>query len=209
MIVGRRFDGDGDIDAYVKRRQRDVYWQALGIITDTCQRFAELAHDLIGDPSEGWDFIESYDHRTLKQSHDILAAVWRFRYENKVRQMEFPVFRECQQLGCPRRTDQGKMDWDKLWGAWPCPDSDCTWLNDDAQPTFAGHWLKWLRNEVESWGRSPPLRDYLWRTSYPLIRHVLQILKNQNTPAGYEAEDALNRDLLERYSDVPWKRTYK
>ena len=102
MIVSPRFDGDGHIDGYVMWRQHDVYYQALGIIMNTCQEYVRMAHSLIGDPSSGWEFINSYDHRTLQDSHDILAAVWRFRHENEIRQMKLPVVRMCRELlVCP------------------------------------------------------------------------------------------------------------
>ena len=193
MIVGPRFDGDGHIDTYVIWRQHDVYYQALGIITNTCQEYVQLAHSLIGDPSQGWEFINSYDHRTFQHSHDILAAVWRFRYESAVRQLELPVVRMCRGYACPWRTDEGELNLDRLWGAWQCPNPGCTWLTKEEEPDFVGQWLKWLQKEARFWKHSPHL-----------IRHVMQILKNQNQPAGYRAEAALSCDLIVRYSDVPW-----
>ena len=195
MIVGPRFDGDGYIDTYVMWRQHDVYYQALGIIANTCQEYVQLAHSLIGDPSKGWEFINSFDHRTLQGSHDILAAVWRFRYEGEVRQMKLPGFRMCQYYPCPWLMEGGKLDLDRLWGGWNCPISDCMWLKEEVEPDFVGHWLRWLEKEVRSWKHSPYL-----------IRLVIQILQNQNKPLGYRAEDALHCDLVVRYSDVPWTR---
>ena len=194
MIVGSRFEGDGHIDTYVMWRQHDVYHRALGIITNTCQEYVQLAHSLIGDPSRGWEFINSYDHRTLQHSHDILAAVWRFRYDSVVRQLEHPVFRKCRYYACPWRTDEGEVNLDRLWRTLQCPNPGCTWLTKEEEPDFAGHWLKWLQNEVRAWKFSPHL-----------IRLVIQILTNQNQPAGYRSEAALSCDLIARYSDVPWK----
>ena len=215
MIVGRRFDGDGRFDTYVMWRQHDVYGLALLIVTDICQEYAQLAHSLIGGLSESWQFIDGYDHRTLQHSHDILAAVWRYRYENGVRQMQLPAFRTClvrdsvlppfeflyerptewvrRQDDCPQPSLHREMDRDSLWGPWECLFPRCTWLTKPGEPDFSGHWLKWLQREVRSWDRSPYL-----------IRHVLEILKNQNQPVGYGAEDSLRCDLIDRFDDVPW-----
>ena len=195
MIVGPLFDGDGHIDGHVMWRQHDVYYRALGIITNTCQEYVRLAHSLIGDPSTGWECINSYDHRTLQNSHDILAAVWRFRHENEVRQMALPVVRMCREfLVCPYRTPGGDLNLNGLWGAWRCQISSCPRGPKEEEPDFAGHWLEWLQNEVRSWQYHPHL-----------IRLVVKILKNQNQPVGYRSEAALSCDLIARYSDVPWK----
>ena len=121
MIVGPLFDGDGHIDDRVMWRQHDVYYRALGIITNTCQEYLRLAHRLIGDLSTGWELISSYDHRTLQNSHDVLAAVWRFRHENEVRQMELPVVQMCREfLVCPYQTPRGDLNLSGLRGAWRC-----------------------------------------------------------------------------------------
>lgn len=178
---------------YVMRLQRDVYYQALGIITNTCQEYIRLAYSVIGDPSQRWEFINCYDHRTFQHSHDILAAVWRFRHEGEVRQMELPVVRMCGEYACPWRTDEGELKLDRLWGGWNCPKPGCTWSTKDEEPDFVGHWLRWLQEEVRSWKHSPHL-----------IRNVMQILQNQNPPVRYRSQAALSCDLLARYSDVPW-----
>ena len=176
-------------------RQHNVYDQALGIIANTCQEYIRLAHSLIGDSSNGWGSINRFDHRILQRSHDILAAVWRFRYENEVRQMELPGFSACQHYACPWRMKGGEMDLDKLWGGWKCPVPGCNWLKVEEEPDFIGHWLTWLQEEVLSWKYSPHL-----------IRLVMKILTNQNKPVGYQAEDALRCGLIDHYSGVPWKR---
>ncbi len=196
MIVGPLFDGDGYVDGHVMWRQHDVYHRALGIITNTCQEYARLAHSLISDPSIGWEFINSYDHRTLQKSHDIMAAVWRFRHENETRQMELPVVRRmCREfLACPYRTPARGLNLKGLGGNWRCHIFSCTRGPEEEEPNFAAPWLEWLQDEVHSWKHSPHL-----------IRHVMQILKNQNQPLGYRSETALTYDLVARYSEVPWK----
>ena len=194
MIGGRRYNGDGYIDRYVIRRQHDVYYQALNIIANTCQEYFRLAHSLIADPSRGWESIDSFDHRTLQGAHDILAAVWRFRHENEVRQMELPVVQMCREfLVCPYRTPRGDLNVNGLWGAWRCDIPGCPRGPREEEPDFAGQWLKWLQEEVRT-----------WRYSSHLIRLVMEILTNQNQPVGYRAETALRSDLIARYSDVPW-----
>jgi len=59
--------------------------------------------------------------------------------------------------------------------------------------TPEGLWLRWLREEVESW---------VWEPG--LVRCVITILANQNQPEGYIAESKLSLALLDRFSDVPW-----
>ena len=176
-------------------RQHDVYYQALRIIEGTCQEFIRFAHGLIGEAGKGWVTIDRFDHRTLQASHDLLAAVWRYRYEHKVRQMELPGFRPCRNYLCPLSGDVGEVNLERLWKAGLCWRPNCQRLAGDEYPDFAGHWLDWLRNEVRSWEHSPYL-----------IRRVIEILANQNKPVGYRAEDALRCNLMADYSDVPWTR---
>ena len=84
------------------------------------------AHALL-DYWEGWEFIERFDHRTLQLAHDLLSAVWRFRYETKLRQYE-SQFEEQKAL-----IEQPRGD----------------------RPEFVGHWLNWLQEEVDSWVHDP------------------------------------------------------
>ena len=195
VIVGSRFRGDGNVDSYVMWRQHDVYHEALGIIAGICQEYIRWAYRLIGNAEKSGKFIDSFDHRTLQASHDVLAAVWRYRYEYKVRQMELPGFRPCRDYRCPLSANGEDVDLDRVWTAGQCRKTDCLWLTGEGSPDVAGHWLDWLRNEVRSW------------QDYPhLIRLVMEILTNQNNPVGYRAEDALRYDLLVQYEDVPWTR---
>ena len=156
MIVSSLFQGDDGDD--VMWMQHDVYNEALGIISDICQDYTNLAHRILEEDPPDLKVIIGYDHRTLQRTHDTIAATWRFRCLPSLRQMEFHLDRE-----------HGK-----------CPD-------------FAGHWLKWLEEEVSSWKRDTRL-----------IRLVVAIVQNQNMPVGYLAENDLNVDLLLRYEDVPW-----
>ena len=138
--------------------QDDVYHEALGIISDTCQEYTNLAHRIL-DRWDEWEFIERFDHRTLQIAHDTIAAAWRFLCLPSLRQMEFSF--DCEHAG---------------------------------SPDFAGHWLSWLQGEVRSWKGSPYL-----------IHLTTKILRNQNTQAGYAAESDLARELVARYSEVPWE----
>ena len=73
MIVGCSFDGDWD--DRLKWEQHDVYGKALGIIVRGCRDHLNLAILLLQVQwPEGWESIPSIDHRTLQDTHDILAA---------------------------------------------------------------------------------------------------------------------------------------
>ena len=87
MLVGTLFVGDNDSEVALK--QHDVYFEALGIIVSTCNRFARFAIAVLDDSEhEIWGQVESFDHRTLQGAHDLLAAAWRF--SNKGRQDLLP-----------------------------------------------------------------------------------------------------------------------
>ena len=78
MIVGKCFPDD---DLAIARQQHDVYGQALGIIVQQCNQYTRFAKVLL--EVEGyslWGKVDSFDHRTLQEAHDLLAAAWRFRY---------------------------------------------------------------------------------------------------------------------------------
>lgn len=78
MIVGSYFDGDDD--GALAWKQHGVYGRALGMLVQTCNRYAIFAKKLLEDTGHGdWGAIIEFDHRTLQLSHDLLAAAWRFR----------------------------------------------------------------------------------------------------------------------------------
>lgn len=81
MIVAPRFDGD--TDDVTMGAQHEVYHKALRIIIDGCRDMTERAATLLGvDWPEGWTRASPVDHRTLQDTHDVLAAVWRFRSDS-------------------------------------------------------------------------------------------------------------------------------
>ncbi len=88
MIIGSRFRDDNNKE--VMRLQHEVYGDALRIISGTCQKYTNLAHRILGDP---WVsvIIDSYDHRTLQDSHDTIAAAWCSRCLLSLRQMELAL----------------------------------------------------------------------------------------------------------------------
>ena len=92
MWVGSCFRGDSDND--VMWVQHGVYHQALGIITGTCQEYMNFAHRILDDRWEEWDFITRFDHRTLQNAHDTIAAAWRFRCLDAAKQMELSFDKE-------------------------------------------------------------------------------------------------------------------
>ena len=99
--MGPRFEGDDD-DA-VALKQHDVYRDALHVLVLGCIRHVEFSLTVLGDgedlnasklglPDGDLSFtfhpdpgaVRSigtvrYDHRTLQNGHDLLAAAWRFR----------------------------------------------------------------------------------------------------------------------------------
>lgn len=76
MIVGGGwFQGEDSIAA--QWEQHDMYGRALAIIAGGCQQHRASAAAMLGLPPPLW--VETFDHRTLQQAHDLLAAVWRFR----------------------------------------------------------------------------------------------------------------------------------
>ena len=96
MIVGSCFRGDSDEE--VMLLQHDVYYQALGIISGTCQEHTNLAHRILDDRWDEWEFVNRYDHRTLQRAHDTIAAAWRFRCLPSVRQIKLPTDHEHEEV---------------------------------------------------------------------------------------------------------------
>lgn len=83
MIVGSLFEGD---DLRLALMQHDVYGDALRIIARTCRRYAMFAEIVATGEQQLSLPVERFDHRTLQGSHDLLAAVWRYR-ESRSRQL--------------------------------------------------------------------------------------------------------------------------
>ena len=154
----------------------------------------KLAYRLMDDTVESWEPVDFVDHRTLQHAHDILAAVWRFVFEIKLRQLELPGIRPCQNYYCPSRIEGRTIFFHGLRDGKECPAPYCDWLRYKEEPDFVGHWLNWLKKEVNSWKRDPHL-----------IRLVMRILRNQNQTLGYEAEDELEDELKHKYyEDNHW-----
>ena len=59
-------------------------------------------------------------------------------------------------------------------------------------------WLDWLAAEVNSWIERPE-----W------VRFVQIILENQNTPVGQKTETILSLEIMNYFSEVPWKEEMK
>ena len=155
MIVAPLFEGDDDDEVALK--QHDVYGHALAVIVSTCNRHVRFARAVLNDADHpGWGTVEDFDHRTMQNAHDLLAAAWRFRHD--FRQSSLPFESEN-----PREKVQTL-------------------------------WLDWLRREIADWTTKPGL-----------VRSVQLVLTNQNKPAGYVAEGQLCLDILDWFSEVPWK----
>lgn len=87
MIVASRFPGD-DNDV-VMNLQHDCYGHSLWLIVNQCKyryleavRLLSLSNDFIKTVRE----LESFDHRTLQYTHDILAAIFRERNAERLQQ---------------------------------------------------------------------------------------------------------------------------
>ena len=133
--------------------------------------------------------ISGYDHRTLEDAHDILAAVWRFRCLARVQQLEFPFYSFFYPGNTAKQDLISRWRWEKELADWE--------KRLVSEPDYAGRWLSWLGEEVESWKHE----------NSSLIHLILAILTNQNQPAGFEAEASLLEYLIARYDDVPWKKS--
>lgn len=87
MIVASFFEDDEDQE--VAWKQHEVYGDALGIIVGTCNRHALFARAVLHDSKhDDWGTVVRFDHRTIQNAHDLLAAAWRF--ENDLRQPKLP-----------------------------------------------------------------------------------------------------------------------
>ncbi len=87
MIVAPCFDDDSVEVAWL---QHDVYGQALDIIVRECRDSARQAAAILGlasPPCVEGDL--TYDHRTLQDAHDLLAAAWRYRANAAQRELDF------------------------------------------------------------------------------------------------------------------------
>ena len=79
------FEDDEDVDA--QREQHAVYDGALSIIVSSCNRHTNFARSLLEDSRrKTWGAVNCYDHRTLQDAHDLLAAAWRFQDGGSYRQ---------------------------------------------------------------------------------------------------------------------------
>ena len=223
MWVVTMFDGDNN--KHVAWLQHAVYSQALWTIVKPCQDYMAFACRLLGDSREeemGVN-IEKFDHRTLQNcAHDILAAVWRFKFRANLLQLELPFDRVIPPLH-GRISDWPWEEEAKAAGDIYARELDFGGLTEMSERmlkhqaatrgiyepiTAKGnvpltaidldhmrHWLDWLNEEVQS-----------WKHDLYLVRYVMKILTNQNQPEGYKAESELAWALVSRFGDVPWPK---
>lgn len=103
MIVGTFYEGDDDLT--LAWMQHDVYGTALGVIMEGSNRYANFAKTLLDQPlPQGWGTVSSCDHRTLQGAHDLLAAAWRFRVEDREPDLNF-------EGRASEKTPQNWLDW--------------------------------------------------------------------------------------------------
>lgn len=97
MWTGARFKGD-DCKEF-QRVQFEAYQEAIRIIVDECDRLTQFAKRLLNDTEHhAWgEHEERFNHHTVQEAHDLLAAVWRYyHHEQRQGQLRFP-----KQLPCP------------------------------------------------------------------------------------------------------------
>jgi hypothetical protein len=58
-------------------------------------------------------------------------------------------------------------------------------------------WYHWLKQEIQSW---------FWEPS--LLRKMTQLMQYPNQLKGYIAENELTLQLMERFDDIPWKKSF-
>ena len=91
MIVRSGYFKDDGADIEAQWEQHAVYDAALRTIVTTCNRHTNFACSLLEDSRhKTWGTIHCYDHRTLQDAHDLLAAAWRFQDGGNYRQGKLP-----------------------------------------------------------------------------------------------------------------------
>ncbi len=93
--------------------------------------------------------------------------------------------------GFDHRTLQAAHDYLAAWWRWKKGRHDPYF--EDMEPVTVEDWLGWLREEVEAWTTHAP----------EIVRLVIQVLLNQNTEAGYKAEDDLQEMLKSHCAGMP------
>ncbi len=97
--------------------------------------------------------------------------------------------------GFDHRTLQAAHDYLAAWWRWKKGRHD-PYL-EGMEPVTVENWLDWLRQEVETWPTNAPI----------IVHNVMRVLLNQNTEAGYEAEDQIQVELKNYYRGMPEKAT--
>ena len=180
MIVGSYFEGDVDME--VAWKQHDVYQQALGIIVSQCNLYTEFARTLLDDADHPeWGTVERFDHRTIQNAHDLLAAVWRF--QNDFRQAGLPF------------VDKNSLDEvQTLWLDW-LRHEITGWINSPDRVRLVQLILTY-QNELPGYMAEAQLALYIinWFTDVPW---------NQKLREAYEATLAEHRKKFEGSGMTP------
>lgn len=95
--------------------------------------------------------------------------------------------------GFDHRALQAAHDYMAAWWRWKEVRHD-PYL-EGMEPVSVEDWLDWLRQEVETWPTNAPI----------IVDNVVRVLLNQNTEAGYEAEDQIQVELKNYYRGMPEK----
>ena len=227
MWVWSMFDGDNN--EYVMWLQHAVYGQAQWNIVQPCQEYMAFACKMFGSNrfEEMGVNIDRFDHRTLQDcAHDILAAVWRYRFRTILLQLELPF-----DLVTPLRQSLPGH----LLGERKIKEAGSIYARELDFEGFTEMSERMLKYQAATRGTYEPITihkssaaknsvplapidlvhmrqwlDWLsnevhsWQHEPHLMRYVMTILTNQNKPEGYKAESYLACELIERFDDVPW-----
>ena len=169
MIVGSYFEGDNDEKAAL--RQHAVYGNALGIIESTCNKYARFSRAVLHDSEhENWGDIDHFDHRTMQFSHDLLAAVWRYRHD--LNQLELPL------VSCHTQIDPQRH-----WLEWLRGET-AKWIDE---PWLVRFVLLVLANQKEAVG---------YKAESELCLYILT--KYRDVPWHDRLREVFEKDLYER-----------
>lgn len=106
MIVAPQFDGD--TNKVLQDAQHDSYWENIGVIFRVCSEKMMKASELIqvdAEISKQLGNVKSFDHRVLQDTHDIIAAYYRYKNDDLA---QIPLLDKI----------KTKDDYTSEWSAW-------------------------------------------------------------------------------------------
>jgi len=128
VIIGKSFKND--INESLKNIQHEFYDRSLSLILAVAKNQYIIADSILqaGHPNIPLlDKINSFDHRTLQDTHDIMAAVFRYRHQKSGQSNLFDS------------PEDEPIEYQKLW---------CDWLNDELSSLKDN--ASFVRNVIEA-----------------------------------------------------------